>query len=150
MPERSEYGLTEGDVKFEHREDNFLEVDDSFAGIQEQPINHTLSAFKKEFIRNERLAFDLFNQLNNLLIKFSDIIASNPFYSEMEIVKMMDTILDRYQNWMTIMRYNSLLGKEKMIEVKTVVGDNYVPNWQVDNLKEEMKLSIEENKEGKK
>lgn len=148
MPERAEYGLTENDVSFDTREDNYLNVDESFAGIKEHPINHTLSAFKKEFVRNERLAFDLFNQVNDLLIKFSTIISSNPYYEEMDIVKLMDTILDRYRNWMTIMRYNVLLGKEKMQEVEEVVTENYTSNTQLENLKAEMKLKLDELESG--
>ena len=148
MPERAEYGLTENDVSFDTREDKFLDVDESVEGVKENPINHTLSTFKKEFIRNERLAFDLFSQLNDLLIKFSTIISANPWYEEMDIVKLMDTVLDRYRNWMTIMRYNVLLGKEKMQEVEKVVTENYTSNVQIENLKAEMKLKLDELESG--
>lgn len=125
---RDGYMLDDSDIKFD-KDDNaqWLNVDTSYKSFKNNPINKLLAEFKKEYIKNDRLTWDMFNQLNVLLEEFSSLVLGNPIYKEMEIIRLMQNILDKYQNFMTVMRYNVLLGKEKMIDAEEIIQTEYVP-----------------------
>ena len=143
---RAEYGVDDNDVKFSKDDaENWLNVDSSYAALQEQPINKVLTDFRKEYIKNERLTYDMFVQMRGLLDEFITLLNNNPFYREMEIIRLVENLLDKYKNWMTTMRYNVLLGKEKMIEVEDYIKAQYIPNHVLNDRMDEASERLKES-----
>lgn len=146
MADRADYGMDERDAT--DTDDKWLEVDSSFSGVLENPVNHVLASFRKEYVKTERVGYELFNQVKNLLVAYNTQITNYPHYAEMQIVREMDTILDRYKSWVTSMRQNAFLGKEKMIEVQKVIDEQYVPKKEYDEMVAQYQALIAESESG--
>jgi hypothetical protein len=151
---RADYGISEEELSFDADEvagDKFLkDIKDDYDSITKNPINAVLSDFKKNYLRNEQIAYEFFHQLNVLLIKYSNELNANFFYDNMDIVKLINNLLDKYQNWAFALRENTYLGKEKMIEVDKIIKDYYIPKKDFDDSIEGLKVQIEDLEKGAK
>jgi hypothetical protein len=146
LTDRADYGLKAEDAEVQNNAvGDWLNVDDSYEGISENPINLVLAGFKKEWVEHERRGYDAWQELNKFLVKFSEMVNNSPYYADMDIIKLVDTILDRYHSWMTISRQNVILGKEKMIEGKDVVDKAYVTLKRAEVMKDELGVQFEQN-----
>lgn len=135
---RSDYGLEETDLSFvkEEKEDYF-KIDDSYAQLSASPANSIFSHFYKVFLVNEQHALELFKQWEEQIEKFNILVNENFFYEDMEIVKQMIMVLNKYKDWVISLRQSVFSAKATVEELDKVIRKEYVT-------KEEMKKTIEE------
>lgn len=143
-----DFVLNQDDLELEKNADGKLfKIDDSYEGILENPINKTLSIFQDKFMENERFTYELFLQLDDVLRRLTKEINENYYYDNMDIVKIFREAITRYQSWMSVMRRNILMTKGTMKEIKETIEEQYVPSRKLDELREELEVSLEEYKE---
>lgn len=143
-----EYTLREAEFDFEKRSDArlFPDLDESFEGLQTNPINSVLSKMQTEYLKGERTSLALFYQLNEVLVKFqNEMNANDIFYGKMDIVKVFKEILLRYENWITSQRGLILLFRDYARELKKINEDYYSPNDRLETLEEEIKMQFNMN-----
>lgn len=146
---RTDYAMRESEFDFDKDKEAIFEgLDDSLNSVRENPVNYVLGAWQKEFLRNERMSYELFEQLNLHLQELDEMLTSNHFYNNMDIVRLFLEILIRFKNWVTSMRQTVFLCRDKMIEMKRVVAENYVPNQSYEDLQQEYSTAIAEATSG--
>jgi len=120
------YDLEQSEFSFDNDKQDLFSISDSYESVLESPINQTLGSFQREFIKNERLAFERFLQLNRDLVRFEKMINQNPIYQESDLARLAGEVLLRYKEFCTMLRQNVLLSKEKVEEMKKMIDTYYV------------------------
>lgn len=148
--DRAQYGVNENEMKFKKEITGgklFDDVADDFDSIVQNPINLTLSTFEKEFMKNERVTYDSFLQLQVDLQKFYDLLDQQPHYELMDIVKLFKDILFKYKMFCTFLRQSILLSETKMTEAKDIVKTKYITLDNLSMFKQEMLQTVQDLKE---
>lgn len=146
---RTKYGLNENEMKFKKEvtgERLFDEVADDFDSIMQNPINLTLSTYEKEFMKNERLAYDMFLQLDIDVRKFYDWMEQYPSYEQMDVTKLFKDIIFKYKLFSTYLRQNILLSENKFKEAKETISNKYVTNDNLDRFRQSCLQTVEDIK----
>lgn len=134
--EGQEYEIREADMAFgKNIETLFENLDTTYEGIKENPANLILSNFEKDFLQNERTSSELFTQLNYQLQELDNMFNENHYYNEMLIVRVFKEILIRFKNWATSLRQQAFLSKQKMVEMKKIIDENYFSEGQISELR---------------
>jgi hypothetical protein len=146
---RAKYGIPEKDMAFKTNEKTdklFPDARDDYDSIMDNPINLTLTTFEKEFIKNERIAYDHFLSLQEEIEKFSNLVKEYPHYELLDIIKIFKDILFRYKLWATQMRQSILLAESKFKEASDIVNTKYYPQKEFENLRLDVLQTIEDLK----
>lgn len=131
MVNRADYGVDDKDMNFKNENDidKFFgkEIKSDYETIINEPINKPLAEFEKEFVKNDKITAEKFNDLNAQLEVFFKMLDENPTYEYMDIVSVFKEVLSRYKDWATYLRQTAFISKDKMIEVHHIVEKFYMP-----------------------
>ena len=134
---RGDYGIHDEDVNFSRDTDEWLNKIEPYEKVLDNPSDAVINDFKKSFLENEQLGLEMFRQLEQSLIEFNN--ECDDFnYEDMDIVKLMSRILLQFKSWIVVLRRNTFLAKNKLIELETILAKHYITKIDYEHRLEEL------------
>lgn len=144
LKSRIDYGISE--EEFEFKRDEIAGAEKTLKRVEKTntAFDNFLENFERQYLRNEQVAFDNFEQLAGYLAELNDMVNQNFYYKDMQLMMKVEIILLKYKEWANALRQNSFLAREKMAEIQSVVDKEFITKEKYNTFKEEAEETFKE------